>query len=191
MNVKKFYGIKDMEELLGIKRSTIRHWEEVGLLNKPSRNVINNSYREYTEDDLNLIWAIKLLRGIGYTITEIQDNIMGNKNFDFYKSISEKVDELEKKENECKLYLNFARSIKLTGRIPMTEIGTMKFNDFIEYSRKEWNFFDDEVLIPKSEKILEKKVEDLTVEEVDLMYKQYENFGKEIDISMAMMWNGC
>ena len=116
---------------------------------------------------------------------------MGNKNFDFYKSISEKVDELEKKENECKLYLNFARSIKLTGRIPMTEIGTMKFNDFIEYSRKEWNFFDDEVLIPKSEKILEKKVEDLTVEEVDLMYKQYENFGKEIDISMAMMWNGC
>ena len=188
MDEKKYYGIKDIEELLGIKRSTIRHWEEIGLLNKPSRNVINNSYREYTKEDLNSIWAIKLLRGIGYTTTEIQENIIGNENFDFYKSISKKVEELEKQENEARLYLEFAKTIEMTGRVPTVEIGTMRFEDFIEYSRKEWNFFKDDEFVPGMEKIIEKKIEDYTEEDLNTLLQQLEKISVDY-IYLAL--EGC
>lgn len=131
------YTVKWIIDNLGISRKTLRYYEEKGLL-KDNRNIINN-YREYNEEDINKIWSIKLLTGIGFTANEIKE-IMDNPKFDFYEYLGFKIKELESKIDVNNKYLNFAKTIKLTGRIPTTEIGSIKFEDFINYSIENWNF---------------------------------------------------
>lgn len=66
------YTVKWVEDNLGITRKALRDYEEKGLLSTDaSRNPINN-YREYDYEDIDRIWSIKILRGIGYSIKEIR-----------------------------------------------------------------------------------------------------------------------
>lgn len=134
------YTVKWIIDNLGISRKTLRYYEKKGLL-KDSRNIINN-YREYNEEDINKIWSIKLLTGIGFTANEIKE-MMDNPKFDFYEYLGLKIKELESEIDVDNKYLNFAKTIKLTGRIPTTEIGSIKFEDFINYSIENWNFAKD------------------------------------------------
>lgn len=169
------YSIKWVKENLGITLKAIRYYEDEGLIPKN----IKGKRREYNEDELNRLWSIKILIGIGYTAKEIRENIMNNLKFNFYESISEKIEELEKKSRDCQLYLNFAKTIKLTGRIPTTELGSMKFDDFIKYSRENWDFFSDETLIPGIEKIFLKEHQEMNKNDLEKISEQIESFGIE------------
>ncbi len=60
--------IKEVENLLSISRSNIRFYEQEGLL-KPKRG--ENSYRDYSEEDVNELKKILALRKIGFTVEEI------------------------------------------------------------------------------------------------------------------------
>jgi DNA-binding transcriptional MerR regulator len=71
-------------------------------------------YRDYSDEDIDRIWSIKLLQGVGYSLTEIRE-LMDNPEADFYKSISEKVVELERKRDDITNFIKFAKTIKLTG----------------------------------------------------------------------------
>lgn len=135
------YTVKWVEDNLGITRKALRHYEEKGLLSADaSRNPINN-YREYDEKYIDRIWSIKILQGIGYSIKEIRA-LMDDTDVDFYESISEKVVELEKKRNEVLRYIEFAKTIKLTGRVPTTkQVSSIRYEDFMNYSRENWNFY--------------------------------------------------
>lgn len=62
--------IKEVEELVGLARSNIRYYERQGLLH-PERDQ-ENSYREYTEEDIERILQIKTLRMLGLTIADIR-----------------------------------------------------------------------------------------------------------------------
>ena len=168
------YSVKWIEENLGISRKALRYYEDKNLMPKNSnRNLINN-YREYSEDDINKIWSIKILIGIGYTAKEIYE-LMNNPKFDFYKSISEKVKELEIKKEEANLYLNFAKTIKLTGRIPTnTKHGCIKFNDFIRYARENWDFLSEGKIIPGIEKTFTKDPGEYTLEDIEKLSNQIE-----------------
>ena len=53
--------IKEMEERSGMTRANIRFYESEGLLS-PEREI--NGYREYSEEDLQVLMRIKLLRSL-------------------------------------------------------------------------------------------------------------------------------
>lgn len=60
--------IKDMEERSGLPRANIRYYEAEGLLH-PTRAA--NGYRDYSENDLNALLKIKLLRELGCSLEDI------------------------------------------------------------------------------------------------------------------------
>lgn len=137
------YSVKWVVDNLGITRDMLRYYEKEKLLPIDETRNPSNKYRNYSEEDIERIWGIKLLIGIGFSAKEIR--AFGNDpSFRFYDAISDKVEQLEKKQNEILTYLQFAKTIKMTGRIPnTTQIGNMHFDDFIEYSPQNWNAFND------------------------------------------------
>lgn len=142
------YSVKWITDNLGISRDALRYYEKEKLISKFENRNPTNNYREYSDEEVEKIWNIKLLIGIGFTAKEIRA-FMNDDDFDFDMAITKKVEELEKKHDENVLYLNFAKSIKLTGQIPTTsEVGSIKFDDFIEYARKNWNFYDNPRVAP-------------------------------------------
>ena len=62
--------IKEMEERSGMTRANIRFYESEGLLS-PERGI--NGYREYSEEDLQVLMRIKLLRSLHITLEEIKE----------------------------------------------------------------------------------------------------------------------
>ena len=61
--------IKEMEQRTGIPSANIRYYEKEGLLH-PVRK--ENNYREYSEEDLNRLEQIKILRLLGVSLEDIR-----------------------------------------------------------------------------------------------------------------------
>lgn len=61
--------IKDLEERTGLSRANIRFYEKEGLLSPLRRE---NGYREYTEEEVQTLQRIKLLRSLQFSIEEIR-----------------------------------------------------------------------------------------------------------------------
>ena len=67
--------INEVEQIVGISKKNIRFYEDQGLIH-PERNKANG-YREYTENDIELILKIKLLRRLAVPIAEIRNLVEG------------------------------------------------------------------------------------------------------------------
>lgn len=130
------YQVKWVQDNLGVSRKALRVFEEEGLMPKNE----NRKYREYSEDDIDRIWTIRVFQGMGYSLKEIAA-IEQSERFDFLQSISEKIATLEAKKEEVERYLGYAQMIKLTGRVPSRprEMGAVKFSDFQENALEGWN----------------------------------------------------
>ena len=137
------YSVKWVVENLGITRDMLRYYEKEKLFpTNESRNP-TNKYRDYSDEDIERIWGIKLLIGIGFTAKEIYA-FMNEPDFDFDTAIAKKVVELERKHDENLIRLGFAKSIKFLGGVPATpKIGSVKFDEFLKYAHEQWNFYDD------------------------------------------------
>ena len=61
--------IKEVEELSGMTRANIRFYEKEGLLS-PQRK--SNGYRDYTEEDVETLKRIRLLRSIHISLEDIR-----------------------------------------------------------------------------------------------------------------------
>lgn len=68
--------IQEVEERTGITSHNIRYYEKENLI-CPQRN-LTNKYREYTEDDIQKLNTIKLLRMINIPIRNIREYFEGN-----------------------------------------------------------------------------------------------------------------
>jgi DNA-binding transcriptional MerR regulator len=68
--------INEVEQIAGISKKNIRFYEEQGLIS-PSRNR-TNGYRQYSEEDVQLLLKIKLLRRLAIPIEEIR-KLLGQK----------------------------------------------------------------------------------------------------------------
>lgn len=68
-------NIKDVETLTGITKQNIRFYEKKGLLT-PERNQ-ENSYREYSDADVERLKRIKILRRIDVPIEQIRRILEG------------------------------------------------------------------------------------------------------------------
>jgi len=71
--------IKEIESASGIPRANIRFYESQGLIS-PARS--ENSYRDYSLDDLKMLLRIKLLRSLDIGIDDIKALISGDKELD-------------------------------------------------------------------------------------------------------------
>ena len=89
------YKVKWVEDNLGISRKALRGFEKAGLMpeNKGSQ------YRDYDDDDIDRIWAIRVLQGIGYSIKEIV-TLVNDDDFDFDSSLSKKIADLEEEKKK-------------------------------------------------------------------------------------------
>lgn len=176
------YSVKWIKDNLGITRDMLKYYEKEELISKiGSRNPVNN-YREYSDDDIKKIWGIKLLTGIGFSAKEIK-SFMYASDFDFDTEITKKVKELEQKHDKNVIYLEFARSIKLTGRIPnVSKIGNMRFDDFLAYAHKNWNFYDNPEIAPfmkDVDLIISKEPQEWNPEIVERILKMLDNINPE------------
>lgn len=67
--------INQVEQLVGVTKKNIRFYESEGLLS-PQRNA-GNGYREYSEEDIEQLKKIKLLRKLSLPIEEIRNVLEG------------------------------------------------------------------------------------------------------------------
>lgn len=174
------YQVKWVEEHLGVTRKALRIYEEKGLMPKNE----GGQYRSYDEEDIDRIWMIKVLQGMGYSLNEIV-NIAGavdDENFDFQESISQKVVSLEAKKAEAERHLGYAKMIQLTGRFPSRpkEMGSMTFEAFKEKSLEDWNVNKDpmaesaQVLVAQ---LLDQPEESWGESELGMLLQTLLNFG--------------
>lgn len=172
------YSVKWVDEHLGITRDMLRYYEKEKLLPVAETRNPTNKYRDYSEEDIERIWGIKLLIGIGFSVKEIRE-FGSNPDFSFYEIMTDKVEQLEKRRDEILTYLDFAKTIQMTGRVPNTaKVGIVKFDDFIEHSRQNWNFFNDpqgRCFMEVANTILNKSSEEWDVSDVKCIIDIYGN----------------
>lgn len=172
------YSVKWVAEHLGVTRDMLRYYEKEKLLPVAETRNPSNKYRDYSEEDIERIWGIKLLIGIGFSVKEIRE-FGSNPDFSFYEIMTDKVEQLEKRSDEILTYLGFAMTIQMTGRVPnTTKVGIVKFDDFIEHSRQNWNFFNDPQgrrFMEAANTILNKSSEEWDVSDVKCIMDIYGN----------------
>ena len=54
------YKVKWVEDHLGISRKALRNYERLGLM-PPNKD---EKYRDYSDEDIDRIWSIKILQGV-------------------------------------------------------------------------------------------------------------------------------
>ena len=171
------YSVKWVLGNLGITRDMLRYYEKEKLISVVETRNPSNKYRDYSEEDIERIWSIKLLISIGFTAKEIRAIVEGGK-FDFYGAISQKVEDLEKRYSDITTSLEFAKTIKMTGCVPtVNQIGSINFNDFIGYCKENWNIYSDPQMTPIVESIdaLANTIEDdLSAGNVKKLLKAFE-----------------
>lgn len=71
-------NVKEIEERSGLSRANIRYYEQEGLL-APARR--ENKYRDYSEEDLETLLRVALLRSLGFSLEEIRRLQSGEADF--------------------------------------------------------------------------------------------------------------
>lgn len=170
------YKVKWVEDNLGVSRKALRGFEKAGLM--PENK--GNQYRDYDDDDIDRIWAIRVLQGMGYSIKEIV-TMVNDDNFDFDSSLSKKVEELEEEKKKVERHLGYAKTIKFTGRFPSRpqKMGEITFGDFQKQALEGWNITDDPQAVEYqklAETILSKSPEEWEYTDLGRMFSVLEDF---------------
>ena len=116
--------IKQVEELVGITSKNIRFYESQGLLT-PER-ADNNGYREYHQDNIEVLKKIKLLRKIGISVEDIKSVL--NDNVTLENCLEKYLDVLEKQKS------NLTNMYNLTEEIinQKCELNNLKTDEWLE-----------------------------------------------------------
>ena len=120
--------IKQVEELVGITSKNIRFYESQGLLT-PDR--ADNGYREYHQDNIEVLKKIKLLRKIGISVEDIKSVLNGNVTLE--NCLEKYLDVLEKQKS------NLTNMYNLTEEIinQKCELNNLKADEWLEKMEKE------------------------------------------------------
>lgn len=85
--------INEIETLTGMERANIRFYEREGLI-EPKR--MDNGYRDYSEDDLQILLRIKLLRSLHISLDEIK--ALKDKGSDLVDTLSKQIIKLDQEK---------------------------------------------------------------------------------------------
>lgn len=150
--------IKEIEELSGMTRANIRFYEKEGLLS-PVRG--ENGYRDYSENDLEVLKRIKLLRTLHISLEEIRALHTGERELldaleEHLKKLESDKKELEKSQEICK---------------------TMQ-EDQVSYTT-----LDAQHYLDSMESILDKPVPELTIDVVPKVRAPWRRFfARQLDV---------
>ena len=124
----KTYTTGAFAKLANVTERTIRYYDQIGLL-KPSF-VLDNGYRQYTEDDLLKLQRIISLKNLGFSLEEIFPMTLK----DDQSSISESIDlQLELIDKKIKSLSLLKETLKSTSDLLKSQ--TLDWNRVIEYSK--------------------------------------------------------
>lgn len=95
--------IKEIELLSGLSRANIRFYEKEGFLS-PERH--ENGYREYTEEDLEVLKKIRLLRTLHVPLSEVRDVLSSTQAFlqvieNHIKFLDQEIQNYQDSKNMC------------------------------------------------------------------------------------------
>lgn len=88
--------IKEVEARVGMTRANIRYYEKEGLLKTTVRN--ENNYREYTEEDIEQLQKIKILRLLGIAPADIK--LLNADAISMEEIMRKRVEELEREAKQ-------------------------------------------------------------------------------------------
>lgn len=88
--------IKEVEQITGLTRSSIRFYEKEKLIS-PDRNT-SNGYREYSEEDIKTIKKVAYLRTLGISVEDIRR--ISSKDLDLYDVVKMQKQKLEQQLSE-------------------------------------------------------------------------------------------
>jgi len=63
-------NIGEAAKISGVNAKLIRHYEEIGIIPKPSRS--ESGYRTYAEADVHILTFVKRARNLGFSMKEIK-----------------------------------------------------------------------------------------------------------------------
>ena len=99
------FHIGELAEKCNVNKETIRYYERLGLIPKPSRT--ESGYRIYTEKTVNRLNFIKRIQELGFTLNEI-DKLLGvvdrdeAKCRDMYDFTVYKIEDIQRKIQDLK-----------------------------------------------------------------------------------------
>jgi len=100
--MKNYYKIGEVVKKLNINRETIRYYENIGLLTENKRD--KNGYRLYSEDEVEKIEFILMVKSYGFSLKEIKvifdevyEDILGGHVEGIKIIVEEKIRELQVK----------------------------------------------------------------------------------------------
>ena len=91
--------IKEVERILEIPRATVRYYEKEKLF-KPQRE--KNGYRDYSDEDVELLKKIIVLRKIGISVEDIEALFYGSKTL--AEALEDNMVNLQKQMIVCVFY---------------------------------------------------------------------------------------
>jgi DNA-binding transcriptional MerR regulator len=118
--------IKEIENLSGMNRANIRFYEREGLI-EPKR--MDNGYRDYSNDDLQILLRIKLLRSLHISVEEIKAIKEGHK--DLIDTLSNQIIVLEQDKKDVSYAQNVCSAIQ-DDRVSFAELDAKKYLDGID-----------------------------------------------------------
>jgi len=131
--------INEMEQAVGIAKKNIRFYEQEGLL-KPSRN-LSNGYREYSEEDINTLLKIKLLRKLDVPLEEIRHLQIGALTLD--DCLKRHLIVLERKAKNLDAAQDFCRRLLMEEYVDLTALPIEKLLQEMEDMEKGGTRFMD------------------------------------------------
>ena len=100
--------IKEIEHISGIDRANIRFYEREELLS-PAR--LENGYRDYSEEDLQALLRIRLLRSLHISMEEIKGLQSGN--ISLRDALDKKLMQLEQEKEEVSWAQEICRQMQM------------------------------------------------------------------------------
>lgn len=99
---------KQTEQITGISRRNLRFYEDQGLIH-PERNP-DNDYRDYSEEDVEILRKIRTLRMLDVSLEEIASFLKGEKSLEQVMILQE--NKLRKRQQDLNTAIRFCRELQ-------------------------------------------------------------------------------
>ena len=129
--------IKEVEQILKIPRATVRFYEKEKLI-RPQRE--DNGYRDYSDEDVERLKKIIILRKIGMSIEDIEDLLDGARTLT--GALDDNMLALQRQRSELQGAMNLCKKMREDG----AEISSLNINvywDFVGREEKKGHLFMD------------------------------------------------
>lgn len=136
---KKKLTAGEVSKLTGLKRSTLRHYDDIGLL-CPQRTGegISNNRKLYSDSDLGRLQTIQTLSTYHFSLDEIKQ-FFNNDEQDIYELLTEKILQLIYQEERLRILIRFVQFIEVVGTDDIIEslaLGPIELDELADFARE-------------------------------------------------------